>query len=417
MPERTARPGWAASATFAAALILALPASAELQISFVQPRHLGIALGPTTIQLFVTAQSSEVSRIEVQADGRLLAVLSQPPWTVAWDAGDGSKGHTLAAVAHLKDGREARATIQTSPLRVDQYETVDLVNLYVVVRDGGRYVTDLQRSDFRILEKGVPQSIDRFVATHKPLRIAIVLDTSLSMEKQERLVRAKEAALDFLKILQPGDEGLVVTFNDTVQVSQELSADKEELAAAIREAKPSGGTALYDAVWRSARLIEGFDGRRVMVLLSDGRDESSSGFEPGSLHTLDEALEQSLRSEVMIFPIGLGHNLDEEYIRRWRPNGLSTVDTSTSLASVLQRLGESTGGRSVTSTSPSKLREAFDEIANDLRHQYSIAYTPTDTDYDGRWRPIEVTTPGRALEVITRKGYYAADRREKPAGR
>jgi VWFA-related protein len=145
-----------------------------------------------------------------------------------------------------------------------------------------------------------------------------------------------------------------------------------------------------------------------MVLLSDGRDESYSGFEPGSLHTLDESLEQALRSEVMIFPIGLGKDLDEEYVRRFDGlDGRSNLDTSTSLADVLQRLAESTGGRAVMSSNPGKLRKAFQEIAEDLRHQYSIAYVSSNPARDGKWRDIRVEVSDRPLEVVTRKGYYA----------
>ena len=128
-----------------------------------------------------------------------------------------------------------------------------------------------------------------------------------------------------------------MTFNDRVNVVQNLTADSRLLAQAIESTKARGGTALYDAVWKTSRLLEGFDGRRVIVLLSDGQDEASSGLEPGSLHTMEEALEQALRSEVMIFPIGLGKDLDQEPLRRWLLNGPSHLDTTTSVASVLRR--------------------------------------------------------------------------------
>lgn len=392
--------------------LLGLPAVAadEPTLTFVKPRHLATSLGPTTIQLFAHVPDGKViQQIEILIDGRRLTTLKRPPWTVEWEAGDGSKGHTLTAVLRLADGAEKRSIIRTSPLRVNQYEAVDLVNLYLVVRTpGGQYVTDLVETDFHILENGKPQRIDRFTASHKPLRVGIVLDTSLSMNKGERLVRAKKAALEFLDVLEQTDEGTVVSFNDTVRVTQELTSEVELLARAIEEPHARGGTALYDAVWRTARQLEGFDGRRVMVLLSDGKDEASNGFEPGSLHTLEEALEQALRSEVMIFPIGLGKNLEKDYVRRWDDlTGLSTLDSSTSLASVLRSLAESTGGRAVISPNAGQLRKGFQQIAADLRHHYSIAYVSDDPERNGQWRSIDVETPGHALEVTTRKGYYA----------
>ena len=326
-----------------------------------------------------------------------------------WNAGDDGRAHRLEAVLRLSDGREARSSIRTSPLRVNQVEKVDLVNLYLVVRDAsGNYVADLTRDDFKILENGTPQRIERFTTTHKPLRVGIVLDSSLSMGKKARLEKAKKAALEFLDILQAGDEGAVVNFNDFVHITQGFSSSKQLLAEAIKDAFPSGGTALYDAVWKTSRLLEGFSGRRVMVLLSDGRDESANGFEPGSLHTLDESMEQALRSEVMIFPIGLGKDLGDTYIRRWEGlSGRSNVDTSTTLADVLHQLADNTGGRAVMSTNPSRLRKAFHDIAEDLRHQYSIAYDSTHAERDGKWRAVEVSVPGRQLQVVTRKGYYS----------
>jgi len=389
---------------------IALAGVDDPAVRFLKPRNRAMVLGPTSIRLFVTLpQNAAVDSIEIRIDGRLHTRLAGPPWEVAWNAGDKGSAHTLEALLRLVDGRETRTQIRTSPLQVHQIERVDLVNLYLVVRDAsGGYVTDLTDADFRIVEDDVEQSVERFTATHKPLRVGIVLDSSRSMLKEQRLDKAKKAALEFLEILKPGDEGTVVSFNDYVHVTQNFSSKKELLARAIQDAFPSGGTALYDAVWKSSSLLEDFDGRRVMVLLSDGRDESSSGFEPGSLHTLEESLEQALRSEVMIFPIGLGKDLDKTYIRRWEGlSGRSNVDTSTSLADVLQRLADNTGGRALMSSSAGKLKKAFEEIADDLRHQYSIAYVSTNTVRDGKWRELRVQVPGRRLEVVTRKGYYA----------
>jgi VWFA-related protein len=391
---------------------LSAAADSDPAVRFLKPRNLASVLGETTIRLHVDVEEgASVDRVEVRVDGELLATLTGPPWETAWDAGETGRAHVLEAKLHLTDGRQTRSLIRTSPLRIDQVERVDLVNLYLVVRDGsGRYVTDLTRDDFTIVEDGVPQEIERFTTTHKPLRVGIALDSSRSMIKQDRLEKAKKAALDFLEILEPGDEGTVVSFNEYVHVTQEFSADKALLARAIRKTFPAGGTALYDAVWRTSRLLEGFDGRRVMVLLSDGRDESASGFEPGSLHTLEEALDQALRSEVMVFPIGLGKGLDREYVRRWENlGGRSNLDLATSLADVLHRLAVTTGGRAVMSSSAGRLQRAFEEIAEDLRHQYSIAYSSTNAARDGRWRSIRVQTPGRTLKVLTRQGYYAPE--------
>ena len=142
--------------------------------------------------------------------------------------------------------------MRTSPLRINYVEEVGLVNLYPVVRSaGGNYVADLTQEDFTVLEDGKEQAILRFSTERRPLRIGIVLDTSLSMEGK-KLQNASKAALEFLDILEPGDEGMVVTFSDRVQIMQEITSDRKLMAEAIESVEALGGTALYDAIWRTS---------------------------------------------------------------------------------------------------------------------------------------------------------------------
>jgi VWFA-related protein len=404
-----------ASALLLVCLALAPPTGAadEPEVTFAKPRNRSTVIGPDTIQLLLDVPSgASVRDLVIRVDGEVVATLTEPPWKAAWDAGDGTRGRRLEALLTLEDGREARAVVKTRALSIDLVEQVGLVDLYLIVRDSsGDYVTDLERDAFQILENGLEQSIERFSTTHKPLRIAIVLDTSLTMSREQKLEKAKGAAMQFLDVLQPGDEAMVVTFSDRVHLADTFSADKADLATSIRGAEATGGTALYDAIWRTSRKLSGFEGRKVLVLLSDGRDEASNGLEPGSLHTLDEAVEQALRSDVMVFTIGLGRNLDREYAMRWGAlAGGPNVDVDLSLEEILRRIAEETGGRALIAQSAGKLRRAFTEFATDLRHQYSIAYISTDERHNGKWRKIKVSVPDPDLEVITRKGYYAPSR-------
>jgi Ca-activated chloride channel family protein len=294
--------------------------------------------------------------------------------------------------------------VRTAALRIDQYEQVSLVNLYAIVRDAkGAYVGGLTRDDFRVTENGRPQTISRFSDEWKPLRIAIVLDTSLSMQG-DKLDAAREAARSFLEVLRPEDQGLVVLFHDSVDVVQPLTSARSELEAAIGKARAKGGTALYDAIWRTADLLDSIEGRRVIVLLSDGRDEAASGLEPGSLHTQEEALDRALRAETMIFSIGFGRNpaTEWDFFRR------------RSLESILRELSEATGGRSLFSSRAGKLRKAFEQVADDLRHQYSLAYTSDDPRRDGSWRGIQVTSARPDLRVVSRQGYFAPKDKTAP---
>ncbi len=379
-------------------VVLATPGLlAQSTLRFVTPRNMATALGPTDLELALDGPPGvSLVRIELFVDGRPLVTLSQPPWKTVWDAGDASRGHRITAVAQLSDGTRAEAVLNTSALRINQVEQVDLVNLYVIVRGRSEgYVTDLAQDDFRILEDGRPQVIQRFTTEQKQLNIGIVLDTSLTM-RGNRLDVAQKAALNFLEVLQPGDQAMVVPFSDEVHVPDALTDDRQVLARAIESTVAQGGTALYDAIWKTARRLRDFEGRRVIVLLSDGKDEAASGLEPGSLHTLDEALDQALRSEAMVFAIGLGRGLrDLDFYRR------ETVE------SILSRLAGETGGRVVFLTRAGQLKKAFQSVALDLRHQYSLAYASDDRARDGKWRRIRITVPDRDVEVITRKGYFA----------
>jgi len=334
-----------------------------------------------------------------------------PPWTFSWNAGDGTAGHQLLAVAAFSDGTEARASSQTSRLTVNETEEVALVNVYAIARNAkGDYVTDLAAENFKVFENDRPQMIDRFSAERRPLRIAVVLDTSLSMEG-DKLKSAIASAVEFLNILEPGDEGLVVTFSDDVRIPQDLTSSRSEMESAIRKVEAKGGTSLYDAIFRASERLAEFEGRRVIVVLSDGRDEAANGLEPGSLHTLEEAQERALRNEVMVFAIGLGHSLAKD-AKALRANPTARAEEMDffgrkPLVSILDSLAETTGGTAVFSPGAGQLRRSFEQVASDLRHQYALAYRSDDKRHDGSWRAIKVVVSRPGVSVTNRKGYYA----------
>ena len=242
------------------------------------------------------------------------------------------------------------------------------------------------------------------------MRIGIVLDASLSMEG-DRLKSAISAAVEFLDILAPGDEGLVIAFSDDVRIVQDLTSNRQELEAAIRRSVARGGTALYDAIFKASERLSEFDGRRVLVVLSDGRDEAANGLEPGSLHTLEEAQDRALRNEVMVFAIGLGKPLVRD-AKALRDNPAARADEMDffgrkPLVTILQSLAETTGGTAVFSPGSGQLRRSFETVAADLRHQYSLAYRSDDKRHEGGWRAITVSVTRPGVTVTNRKGYYA----------
>jgi Ca-activated chloride channel homolog len=381
-------------------------------LQFVAPRRLATVVGPSVAQLSVSPPAgASVVSITLSVDGTEAGVRTSPPWSFPWSAGDATRGHRLIAVAKFSDGTEARASVDTSRLTVNETEEVALVNVYAIARDAkGGYVSDLSESDFKLFENEKPQTVDRFSAERRPLRIGIVLDTSLSMEG-DKLKAAITAAVEFLGILEPGDEGLVVEFSDEVRILQDLTSNRSELEAAIRKGTAQGGTALYDAIYRASERLAEFDGRRVIVLLSDGRDEAANGLEPGSLHTLEEAQDRALRNEVMVFAIGLGRSLARD-AKALKENPTARAEEldffgRKPLVAILDALAQTSGGSAVFSPGAGQLKRSFESIASDLRHQYALAYRSDDKRHDGAWRAIKVAVSRPGVTVTNRKGYYA----------
>ncbi len=392
-PDRS----WVAGAT--AALLLASEAIAAPAVRLVSPRRGEVVSGKAVIKVEVT--ELEGARVEIFVDGKPAGAVSAPPWEVGFDFGETLAARRIRAVATATDGTRLETELITRALdieHVDAVARVDLVNLYVTVRDrGGRIVEGLQESDFRVLENGRQQTLSHYSSERQPLAVGLVLDSSLSMRQEERITAAKDAATRFLDSLRPTDRALVVCFNEGVKLEQEVTSERPLLAAAISRCTPRGGTALYDAIYRGAETLGPLEGRKVILLLSDGRDEAESGLEPGSLHTLDEAVDRALRGETIVFAVGVGKNLDREMDFTGR----------ISLAGILDRLATTSGGRALLLKRPSEVKDAFEEIQEELRLQYALAYSPTDLKRDGGWRELKVIVNRPGLTAYTRTGYFA----------
>ena len=273
---------------------------------------------------------------------------------------------------------------------------VELVNVLFSVTDRkNRLVLNLSKDDLRVLEDNKPQSI-RFFSRESdlPLRIAILIDTSNSI--RERLRFEQEAAIDFLTTtLRPHkDQAFVVAFDVEPQLLQEYTDDMEKLSKAIRGLQAGGGTGLFDAMYFAAKEKMLFFPppepylRRVMIVVSDGQDNFSE-------HARDEALGMAQRGEVTIFSISTN-----------RPN-LEVGDKQGKGDKVLKYLAEETGGRAFFPFSASDLAADFQEIARELRSQYSLAYVSANTVHDGAYRAITIQSRDKNFRVRAKSGYFA----------
>jgi Ca-activated chloride channel homolog len=269
---------------------------------------------------------------------------------------------------------------------------VDLVSLNVTVTEGQRYVVDLEESDFQVFEEGVPQRISFFSRTQQPIALAVLLDTSASMEGH--MAMAQEAAIGFARQMRPGDLMEVVDFNGQVTILQTFTDHVDALERAIRRTVPSGSTALYNAIYISLRSLQkirmvGTDDirRQAIVLLSDGDDTSS-------LVAYDEVLDLAKRSETVIYAIGL------------RPNDGQRRDFKRA-EFILRELSQATGGRVFYPTSSTELPRIYGQIAQELASQYAIGYTSSSTLRNGAWRRLSVRVTREGMTARTRQGYFA----------
>ena len=270
---------------------------------------------------------------------------------------------------------------------------VDVVLLNVTVTDGARrYVTDLDLSDFTILEEGRPQSITFFRKADVRLALALLIDSSASMD--EAMPIAQEAAAGFVRQLGPADVATVIDFDSRVQILAPFTDDKTALDDAIRNTVAAGSTSMYNAVYIALRELgkirlndeQEVPRRRAIVLLSDGEDTSS-------LVTFDEVLDVAQRSDSVIYTIGLG--IDPSAARR-------AADPSF----VLTRLAQQTGGRAFFPTLAKDLTGVYADIRNELSSQYLLAYVSSN-ERTGRWRNVNVRVNRPGLTVRTKQGYFA----------
>lgn len=279
--------------------------------------------------------------------------------------------------------------ITTTPERIAV--RVDLVNVLFTATDKkNRLALNLTKDDFRVFEDEKPQNVRFFSReSNLPLRIGILIDTSNSV--RDRLRFEQESAIDFLSTtLRPGkDLAYVLGFDVEAQLIQDYTDNMEKLSKAIRALQAGGGTGLYDAIYFACREKMLFFPppepylRRVMIVTGDGLDNQS-------IHTREEALAMAQRAEVTIFAISTNRT------------GMSRRGDK-----VLKRLAEETGGRAFFPFSVSDLAGNFQEIARELRNQYSLAYVSSNTVHDGTFRRIDIEALEKKVRVRAKAGYFA----------
>ncbi len=300
---------------------------------------------------------------------------------------------TAFSFVRLRAQQQPASSQTPGPIRAE----VTRVNMLFAVTDKhGRFVTDLDKGDFQVLENKKPQNILEFTSeTDLPLRLAILIDTSNSI--RDRFHFQQEAATNFINsVMRQQDKATIVSFDSAAELVADLTNNTNKLEDAVRQLRPGGGTALYDAIYFACKdqLMRDqpmYKFRRAMVILSDGEDNESR-------YSRDQALEMAQRADTVIYTIS---------------TNISHLETDGD--KVMRYFAEQTGGVSFFPFQAKDLNQSFENIANELRHQYNLFYRPEPLNNDGKYHTVVIKVKRRKdLIVRSRKGYYA--RRDSSAG-
>src|SRR5579864_1699023 len=288
---------------------------------------------------------------------------------------------------------------------------VNLVDvLFSVVTKREKLITDLTKENFKVFDDGVPQDITDFSQpTDLPLRIGMVLDTSNSI--RERLKFEQDAAIDFLfnALRRNKDQAFLTTFDDGPEIIKEFTGDTGEIRDTILKQRAGGGTSLYDAVYAASNHLlknsplppgPNSDVRRVLVVISDGDDNSSN-------HSRGESVEMSQRAGVIIYSISTSTDWVSAEDEKNPSKRISRKYEKEEGDKVLEQLAVETGGRAFFPYKVDDLGQSFLDIGDELRHQYALAYSPAGRSPDGKYHTIRIQTDRKDVVVRARKGYFS----------
>lgn len=320
---------------------------------------------------------------DVEKGGRMKSISWMPS---EYMVGTGLK-LSMAALgnsATTNDAANARST-------ASYYGSVQLVQIPVSVTDEeGNFIKDLRGEDFILLEDDQEQEIKEIKLETRPLTVGLVMDSSGSMKPY--ISSARNAAKTFLDTVRMEDRVFVVAFNDNIELLKDFEGGVEETKEAIDDIRPQGSTMLYAGLYFSLEKVKYLREKKVIILLSDGKDESIGLRNPYDLElSMKLIAQEAKRNETSVYAIAFR---------------LSDVVAETEL----NELVEETGGRIFRASDTEGMIEAYEKIAEELKSQYLLSYVSSNHENDGSWRQIKLSVKGKEYQVRTRKGYYSPKR-------
>jgi VWFA-related protein len=384
-PHRVRAVGYRGSSEVATDQVWLNQGAQRFRVRLIEPRPGGIYPGSLTARVEVeTPDGQPPQRVEIFVNDASIATLAAPPYEQTLRL-PGAETTVIRAVATLADGATAEdAVLVNSASALQATVEVKLVEVYALVLDRqNRPVHGLEQSAFRVLEEGQPQTLRRFEeAADAPLRAALLVDRSSSMEPNIERVSAAAHAFATAALRGPDDRVAVLSFADDSSVDQAFTASAAQVERALAGLRPLGRTALYDALIEGLGFCSGLEGLTGLVLFTDGQDETSR-------FTVEQTLETARQAGVMVYIIGLADAFPDRATRRH-----------------MEDLARETGGAAFFLTDLAALPGIYSSILDELRSRYLLAYQPAAEAPRGQFRHLEVEVERQGVVVRARQGYY-----------
>ena len=369
-------------------------AAAAVVVSVRSPREGASVFGEVEVEVEVIT-TAEVVSVEIRVDGKVAAHLTEPPYRTVVDVGDENRSHTFEITALDATGESDTRTVVTRAIAIDDEVSLSLQQLYVTVTRDGRRVLDLDPDQFEVLDNEQRQTAVTFERGDVPLTAAILIDSSLSMEG-DALTAALTGARSFVEGMGELDEAKVMVFSDRLLATTPFTGDPGVVSAIMDGVRSAGSTAINDHLFLSLKELEVRQGRKIIVLLSDGLDVDSLL----EMKDIDWKIGRVQSVLYWIRPVW-GADLERRHASVWR----NATEQRREIDALAQAV-ETSGGRTISLEHIADAAAAFRDVLQEQREQYVIGYYPSVDRDDGSWHRVEVRVAAPGVAVRARGGYY-----------
>ncbi|MEM8993868.1 MAG: VWA domain-containing protein [Acidobacteriota bacterium] len=368
----------------------AAAADDEISVLLVLPAYGEALFGEVEVEADIYAPDVEIERVLFFLDGEMQAVVGQAPWKAVIDAGQENVEHVFEVLVQAVGGLTATSSVHTPRIKTDEEVAVELQQLYVAVERNKKRVLNLQRGDFTVVDNGQRQDLVTFESGEVPFTATLLVDASTSM-KGDRLRIALEGVAGFVDAMRELDQAKLMLFSDRLLYESPFTSFGSVITLGLSTVEAGGGTALSDHLYLALKKLEERQGRRVIVVLSDGVDVESA-------LSMDHVRWRANQLQPVIY--WLRTNFGEKEGDRqsmWR----SSAEHREELDGFEDAVVES-GGRIETITQIEQVGDALKRILDDLRNQYVLGYYPDDK---GGRHKVDVRVAGGAK--VRARGSYS----------